>query len=121
MAEIIITGLETVLHNLDARIAALHKGAHTAAEEIAALLETYAKGHHSWKPDTGATDVSTRGEIVQETAELITIVLSAGMDYDIYLELARGGKYAWLWPAIENNRARILEILVKHTGQAWTY
>lgn len=72
-------------------------------EEIAVILEDYAKTHHGWKPRTGATDVSTRGFISEVTPMMITAVLTAGMEYDVFLELARSGKWAWLWPAVEAN------------------
>lgn len=121
MSEPTVTGLDAVLRNLDKRLEALHTACHNAAVEIAATLETYAKQNHLWKPDTGATDNSTRAVILEETTDNIVIALSAGMDYDVYLELARQGKYAWLWPAIQNNRQEILALLEKWTKTAWTY
>ena len=74
-----------------------------AMGEIAALLESYAKANHPWKDDTGATATSIRGFISEVTPITITATLSAGMEYDVFLELARDGKWAWLWPAIEAN------------------
>lgn len=77
--------------------------ARQAMEEIAALLDGYAKTHHPWTPRTGHTDVSTRGFISEVTPKIITAVLTAGMAYDVFLELAREGKWAWLWPTIQAN------------------
>jgi hypothetical protein len=99
-----LKGLDEVERNLEKWY---HDGimrkAAQVMEEIAAILEGYAKTHHEWHPDTGATDVSTRGFIAEVTPKMITAVLSAGMSYDVFLELARDGKWAWLWPAIEEN------------------
>lgn len=77
--------------------------ARRAMEEIAAILEGYAKTHHDWIPRTGDTDVSTRGFINEVTPKMISVALTAGMDYDVFLELAHEGKWAWLWPAVEEN------------------
>ena len=95
---------DDVIRNLEAWYGDIIRRAHQAMEEITAILEDYAKSHHKWKPDTGATDVSTRGFIAEVTPAVITAVLTAGMEYDIFLELAREGKWSWLWPAIEANK-----------------
>lgn len=85
-----------------------------AGGEIASLLANYAKTNHPWTPRTGATDVSTKGTVVEATAEFVTIVLSAGMTYDVFLEFARQGKWAWLGPAVEACKPQILESLGRH-------
>lgn len=104
----LLRGQEEVLRNLDHWYHdGILKQAATAMEEIAALLEGHAKSNHPWKPDTGATDVSTKGFIAEATPLVITAVLTAGMSYDVFLELARDGKWAWLWPAIEANMDEI--------------
>mgnify|MGYP007112932799 CR=1 FL=1 len=98
-----LTGLDDVQRNLERYYQGTLKRAAIAMEEIAALLEGYAKANHPWKPKSGATDVSTKGFIAEATPLVITAVLSAGMEYDVFLELARSGKWAWLWPAVEAN------------------
>lgn len=110
-----VEGLAVVLNHLDLFAEGLKANAILAAGEIAALLESYAKSHHLWKPQTGATDVSTAGRVI-DGGEVIDIYLTAGMDYDVFLELAKSGKWAWLWPAIDANRERILKILVRRLG-----
>jgi hypothetical protein len=108
-----VQGLEQAQRNLEVYARGLRSGALLAAHEIAALLEGYAKAHHPWSPDTGATDVSTKGTVAEVSDEMIRIVLSAGMEYDVYLEFAREGKWAWLWPAIVANKDNIRNILRK--------
>ncbi len=98
-----LRGLDHVQRNLDLYYQGALRKAVVAMEEIAALLEGYAKANHPWQPRTGATDVSTRGFISEATPLVITATLSAGMEYDVFLELARDGRWAWLWPAIEAN------------------
>ena len=112
-----VEGEQLVLQGLEGYIKGLRKAAEDAAGEIAALLESYAKTHHPWTPRTGATDASTRGFVAENSEKLILIVLTAGMDYDKFLELAHGGKWAWLWPAVIDNKTRIKQILQKRMGR----
>jgi hypothetical protein len=86
-----------------------------AAYEIGIMLEEYAKTHHNWTPITFMTD-NTTGSTIEETSDTIYIWLSSGSDHAKYLELARQGKWAWLRPAILNNKDRIMEILRSHLG-----
>ncbi len=104
----LVTGVEEVCQNLDRVTDGIYRAAVEAADEIAHLLADYAKGHHAWRPRTGATDASTKAGITEASRELVAIALSAGMDYDIYLEFARDGRWAWLWPAVEACRADIM-------------
>lgn len=98
-----LRGLDQVQANLDRYYTGTLRRAAEAMEEIAVILEGYAKSHHPWKDDTGNTTNSIRGFIAEATPMTITAVLSAGMEYDVFLELAHDGKWAWLWPAIESN------------------
>lgn len=98
-----LSGLDEVMANLERWYQGTLKRAAVAMEEIAALLESYAKANHEWKDDTGATTTSISGFISEATPLVITATLSAGMSYDVFLELARDGKWAWLWPAVEAN------------------
>jgi hypothetical protein len=50
------------------------------------------------------------------TPALITGVLSAGMEYSVFLELARGGKWAFLMPVLVRHEADIIAILQQQLG-----
>lgn len=106
--------LSIVIGNLNKFTSGVQEALHAAAEEIAELVETYAKTHHLWKPITGQTDATTRGEIIEETGQHILIALYAETEWTKFLELARGGRFAWLWPAMDANRTVILEIVRTH-------
>lgn len=106
-------GVKEVQANLEAYRKQVYQKAENAAGKIAALLEGYAKSHHPWKPQTGATDVSTVGTWEQVGEEVFRVVLSAGMEYDVFLESARQGRWAWLWPAVDENRDEIKRIWVE--------
>lgn len=106
-----VAGLEVVMGNLTRYAEAMHSALMQAADEIAHLLAAHAKTHHAWQPVTGATDASTQAGILEATQEYVTVALSAGMDYDVFLELARAGKWAWLWPAVEECKPQMAAIL----------
>lgn len=105
--------------------------------EVAAALEGWAKSEHGapgglqnvspsisvggerrnpphdppfWDLST-ATTSSIRGEAEEAAGAVISAYLSAGMDYDVELELMRGGKWAFLWPTLQNHKDDILKIL----------
>lgn len=112
-----IKGLDQVRDGLRYYVQGTHENARHAAEEIGGELVFYALYHHPWKVDTGFTNVTTKFTVI-ETNDLIRIVLSAGMSYDVFLETFRSGKWAWLLPAIIANKAKITGILVKWMGRA---
>lgn len=109
-----VTGLDQVLRNLGEYERNMHDALHDAGEEIGHYLANYAKTHHLWMPQTGATDVSTVGQIVQETRDYVLVALSAGMSYNVFLELAHEGRWAWLWPAVVDSKDEIVSILARH-------
>jgi hypothetical protein len=107
-----VSDITIVLKNLDRVVGALFDAGRDAARDIAILLETYAKSHHLWQPVTGQTDLTTEG-LVEEFSGYIDVILTAGTDYAQFLELARQGRFSWLWPAVENNRGEIIDILTR--------
>jgi hypothetical protein len=108
-----VTGLSGVQKNIAALYAGERRAMIVAMREIASLLKTYAKANHEWQPRTQNTQNSTEAGIVKADIDEVVVSLHAGMDYDVFLELARDGKWAWLWPAILACKPQILEILVK--------
>lgn len=114
----ILQGDKEVLANLDRWYSGKLLVLRRAMDNIGRILEGYAKSHHPWTPRTGHTDLSTRGKISAATQEYIETVISAGMDYDVYLELAREGKWAWLYPAVVANEDLIKSIITKAFHEA---
>lgn len=109
-----------------------------AAAEIAQFLEQYAKTHHNttprkaayvypspgvrrfrpagigWGDITGRTQQTTYGRITDRAATFVTVALSAGMDYDVFLELLHQGRWAWIWNAVADGRDVIMGIIRKY-------
>lgn len=111
-----VEGVSAVISGLEGWVKGTQDNVVKAAFEIAMLLEAYAKDHHPWQDRTGDTRQSIQGTVAEISDEMVLILLSAGMNYDVFLELARGGKWAWLWPAVIANQRKILGILRRNLG-----
>ena len=129
---------DDITGNLDAWTDEMMRKAELAMQDVMAALEGWAKSEHGhpgvarntrppvmsksgekrnaphnapyWDLTSNTTN-SIRGEVVEVTREIISGVLSAGMEYDIYLELAHNGKWAFLWPTIENHKDDIMRLI----------
>ena len=81
---------------------------HTAAiavlaeKSLAPLLENYAKAHRPWDDQTGNAR-SGLFSVSELAGEIVTIYLSHGMEYGVFLELCNSGKYAIIMPTLEAN------------------
>jgi hypothetical protein len=104
------TGVEEVLDRLDAWEIRVQERAYATAEAIGNLLVEYARTHHFWQSRTGATDASTQAEVLLK-GDLLEVVLTVGTDYARFLELARNGRWAWLWEAVSQNEGAIRSLL----------
>lgn len=109
-----VGGFREVERALDDLEKEIHRRTGRAGDEIGHYLANYAKTHHLWTPRTGLTDVSTQGGVYKETREYVQVVLSAGMSYNVFLELAMQGRWSWLRPAVEASQQQIMSILERH-------
>jgi len=109
---------------------------------IAELLQRYAEEHHGnvfnpaktvypepgqkferpegigWLDVTGRTQAGTHAYVDTHDRDHITVILTAETDYAKFIELAQDGKWAWLWPAIHENRKVIRNLLVQFGRQS---
>lgn len=104
-------GMESAQRKLAEVAILIQERAKIAVEEVMVALEGWAKSEHLYTDRTSNTTVSIKGQVAEASALLVRGVLSAGMDYDIFLELARDGRWAFLWPTIEKHKDDILAII----------
>lgn len=78
--------------------------AHNAAKE----LEQAAKADAPWKDRSSLARGGLTGR-AQRSGGRITISLSGGVHYLVYLELAHKKRYAVLWPTMQKHQQRILK------------
>lgn len=71
-------------------------------------LEAEAKSNAKWEDRTGNARQTIKGFGLVEGGDY-SIVLRGGMEYSVWLELARGKKYAILFPTIQKNQSAILK------------
>ncbi len=112
----LLDDLTRALERLDDWELGIRQGCEEAVTAIAELLTDYAKANHPWVSRNGATEAST-GAFVELRGEVLTIVLEAGTDYARFLELARGGRWAWLWEAVSANEETIRNLLERSLGE----
>lgn len=85
----------------DAYQAAIQKGVKAIALRHAPAIENWMKTNASWTDRTGNARQTLHTAVETEAHEMVSIVLSHGMDYGIYLELRNAGKYAIIGPALD--------------------
>jgi len=69
--------------------------------------EGYMKNNAPWKDRTGVARASLHSKVLIDK-DNITIRLSHGVEYGVYLEYAHGGKYAILRPTADLYKDRIV-------------
>jgi len=72
------------------------------AKKLEPVLEGYAKTHRPWEDQTGHARQSLFS-VSELAAEIVTIYLSHGMEYGVFLELCNSGQYAIIMPTLEAN------------------
>lgn len=89
--------------------AVFQSGRHIAYEQ-AEEMEQYAKANAPWQDRTG--DARERlHATVEETGPVGTIVLSHGVPYGIWLEIANGGRYSIIPQTIDVFGPRVMRSL----------
>ena len=106
-----VTGLADIEDGFERYLQETFRRCALACADIARLLQNYAIANHPWQNQTWATTLTTLGSWEQVADAVFEIALSAGMAYDVFLELARDGRWAWLWPAVEANQREIMATL----------
>lgn len=106
-----MSNADAVQLRLEEVVRQMQQNAETAMHEVMAALEGWAKSEHAYRDRTANNTNSIKGEVAEVSAEIVRGVLSAGMEYSAFLELAKEGKWAFLWPVIERHKDDILAII----------
>lgn len=86
---------------MDEYLAAIKQGIMAIAVRRAPEIEAWLKTNASWVDRSGNARQTLHTE-VRVMAEQVVIVLSHGMDYGKWLELANGGRYAIVGPGLDH-------------------
>jgi hypothetical protein len=101
---------------IDAYLAAVRVGVEAIAMRWAPDIEAWMKENTPWTDRTGNARQNLRTEVVDLTSEIV-IMLAHGMEYGIFLELAHGGKYEIIGPALDRFAPLVLADVQKMMGR----
>lgn len=116
-AEFELTGVDEMVRRMREFERKATHAIHQVATYWKAVFESYAKDHAAWTDRTGnarqalfATVEPKR--VAQSLAQdTVTLYLSHGMEYGIYLETRWRGRYAIIWPTIQAHMSEINRML----------
>jgi hypothetical protein len=80
---------------------------------VAGALAGWARTEHPWHSRSGHTEASITAFLEEEQldAQRLTVVLQADQDAALWLELAHGGRWAWMWGVMMRHRGEIMAML----------
>lgn len=79
---------------------AIHDAIAQLAERYAAEIEAWMKDNAPWSDRTGNARQTLFAEAIDFT-DTVVILMSHGVEYGTFLELAHGGNYAIITPALD--------------------
>lgn len=111
-------GFDTVARNLEIW-SALHRAKlESALDATMQQAAHWVNTEHTYTARTGNTEITTVGGIWASRSgtfagdpNYIAGIVSSGMSYDYFLELARAGKWAYLWPIMRAHEAQFLPMI----------
>lgn len=80
---------------------AIRNGVRAIADRYAPEIEAYMKSNASWIDRTGNARATLRAEVEDMTFDMVSILLSDGMDYFVFLELGFAGRYQIIAPSVD--------------------
>lgn len=80
------------------------------------VLETYAKENAPWQDQTANARQSLHAYSRNLGNDVVRLYLSHGVDYGIALETKYGGRYAIIWPTLEQHIPQIRDMLKEIFG-----
>lgn len=83
-----------------------------AEKELAPILKAYAQANRPWDDQTGNAR-SGLFSVSELAGEIVTLYLSHGMEYGVFLELCNSGRYAIIMPTLQANYGVIKAALDK--------
>jgi len=82
-------------------IGAIRRGVRAIAQRRAPEIENWMKLNAIWVDRTGNARQTLTAEVEDLALDVVQIVMEHGVEYGVWLELAHGGTYAILAPAID--------------------
>lgn len=85
----------------DAYATAVHTGVRAVVQRYAPEVEAWMKSNAPWTDRTGNARQTLHTEVEEVVNEMVSLILAGGVEYQIYLELSNGGRFAIIGPALD--------------------
>lgn len=105
------TGVVTLTRNIREYPNKVVFAVHQVALYWSAVMEAYAKQNASWTDRTGNARQSLYTLVERDAQDIVTLYLSHGVHYGVFLEVRWSGRYAIIWPTIEAHLRQIWQML----------
>lgn len=92
---------------VDAQIAAIRDAVRQLVNRYAPEIQAWMMQNAPWQDQSGLARQTLSAEVNDLASDALEIVMSHGMSYGVYLELAHGGRWAIIGPAIDHFAPRI--------------
>ena len=86
----------------DAYISAIHRGVMAIAQRRAPEIENWMKDNAPWTDRTANARQTLYTEVTDVTNQMVSLTLSHGVYYGIFLEVNNAGRYAIINPALDH-------------------
>lgn len=94
--KIVLKGLDNVIVNLNNVTDKFKKALYLDSNNISKNMESWAKSNANWTDRTGHARQFLRATVTWESSDKLLIALSHHVEYGMWLELCREGRYAIL-------------------------
>ena len=91
----------------DEYASAIHRGVFLLATRYAPEIEAWMKANASWTDRTGNARQTLYAEVTDIVNSAVILFFGHGVEYGVFLELAHGGTYAIVTPALDHFIPRI--------------
>lgn len=91
---------------------AIRRGVRAIADRWAPVLEAEMKSRAPWQDLTGNARQSLYAEVEQTSLDMVTIILSHGVSYGIYLETMQAGRFSAITPILDEYAPQIWQDVV---------
>ena len=85
----------------EAYVTAIHDSIVTLARRYAPEIEQWLKDNAPWTDRTSNARQTLMSEVEEIANSAVIIILAHGMEYGVFLELAHGGRYSVIMPALD--------------------
>lgn len=113
-------GINDLLKNINVLQDAVVTSVTAGVAAVSVDVANYAKENHPFANRTGNLEASIHPLPVEQSGDVITGTVKAGMEYAAFVEFgtARSAPYPYMQPALEANRDNAIETLAKATDRA---